>query len=280
MPPPTAMPPGFAPGSGVEANATGYAAISARVGYPAWRTQNSTAYFEPLSGGSVSVELVSGPNAGREMTFVPSSGDGAGTGDPASDYMRVISENGEPLVAVIETETESGNIYDSSADVLYAYRSTEGMTENMPLTGKASYYGTAIGYGPNRFSMLEKQSGSFSADVDFGSATLNGKFSSSQNSVEFEGAIAGNTFNSVAGTIAYSPVGETQDFTYTLGKERYTIERQVSPDPSYANQENSNIEGAFYGDAASSIAGTYVIDGNDRNDMIGAFAGDLLNPQP
>ncbi len=282
MPPPTVMSPGFAPApggsSGAEANATGYAAISEPYVDPLSIEGDSTAYFEPLPDGSVSVEIVSGPKVGREMTFIPSSGDGDGTENAASDYMRVINENGEALVAVIESEYET--FLGRKANVLYAYRSKEGMTANMPLTGKASYYGTAIGYGPDRYRPILKQSGDFSADVDFGSATMNGNITAGRNKLVFNGAIAGNTFNSIPGQIAYSPAGEAREVMDTLGGSSYPIEKPVSPDPSYANQENSKIEGAFYGDAASSIAGTYVIDGNGRNNMIGAFAGDLLSPQP
>ena len=262
--------PGRGGNTGGPSNAIGYAAVTA---FPQeWQSDSSTALFQPNQDGSVSVKIVSGPLAGQETIFTPSSGDGSS--DSASDYMRVMSEDGERLVAVIASERGSDDSY------YYAYRTTEGLTDNMPLSGKATYQGPTFGYGKDQYGRLTTQEGSFYADVDFGAASLDGNISAGGNRVTFDGAIAGNTFSSVDGSIAYSPAGLTEEMTLPFGPSPTTIQVPVSPDPNYANQTNSKVEGAFYGDSAASMGGTYVINGSVQGNMIGAFTAGRGDIQP
>ncbi|AQZ50093.1 transferrin-binding protein-like solute binding protein [Martelella mediterranea] len=219
--------------TGEPSNATGFAAVSA---YPKdWESGSSRALIQTKDDGYVSIKIAAGPLAGQEFILPPLSPDG--TSDAASEYMRVLSEDGQPLVAVIDAER--GNYPDS---FLYAYRFTEGLTENMPVSGKAKYQGTAFGYSAVSFGTVSSQEGTFSAEVDFASSSLQGNISTGGRNAQFDGAITGSTFSSDS-----LPAG-------------------------------SKVEGAFYGDNASSMGGTYLFNGD--NEMIGGFTASRGPIQP
>ncbi len=254
--------PGMPPDEQVPSNAVGYAAIVGNGG-SSWTSENSEAFFKQNSDGSVTVKLTEGPYAGEERTFTPSNGN-SGSGDQAAAYMTTYSLDGNPIVAVIDAH----DVPDNDA-AYYAFRSTEGLTENMPTAGFATYRGEHSGFAVQPDGPSGAISDVFAATVDFGEGTLYGSIypAGPDRRISFDGTINGAEFNSDPGTIAlfeteYSPAG---------------LNRLHHNDTSVINQNTSAIEGAFYGDAAKTMGGTFVINGQGAKEgthLIGGFKAD------
>ncbi len=255
---------GGSSGGGMMPNALGYsAAVTFDDGANEWRSEDSKALFTRNDDGSLTVQILEGAYAGEERTFTPRSGDG-GSGGQAEAYMTTYSLDGDPIVAVIDA-------YDVSDDdiALYAFRSSEGLTENMPTTGRAIYHGEHSGFAFQSDGSSGAISDTFGATVNFGEGTLYGSIypDGPNQRISFDGTINGAEFTSDPGTIAlfeseYTPSG---------------INRIYDDDTSVINQNTSAVEGAFYGDAAKAMGGTYVIDGQGAKEgahLIGGFKAD------
>ncbi|AMM86325.1 hypothetical protein AZF01_19945 [Martelella sp. AD-3] len=178
--------------------------------------------------------------------------------------MTTYSLDDDPIVAVIDAYDVSDN------DVaLYAFRSSEGLTENMPTTGRAIYHGEHSGFAFQSDGSSGAISDTFGATVNFGEGTLYGSIypDGPNQRISFDGTINGAEFTSDPGTIAlfeseYTPSG---------------VNRIYDDDTSVINQNTSAVEGAFYGDAAKAMGGTYVIDGQGAKEgahLIGGFKAD------
>ncbi|TNB49760.1 transferrin-binding protein-like solute binding protein [Martelella lutilitoris] len=188
----------------------------------------------------------------KTLTYYPEAGTAS---DGAEVFMTIRTEDGKPLLAVIDA------VYDPELEGYYAYRSTEGLTENMPQNGTASYTGSIDGFATTDISSMYLDRGGFYADVDFGDSSLKGRISGWKNSVSFDGAINGSEFKSIPGTIALAAGVNSE--TVDIGPPGYTttVTRPVAASTSFADQSASSVEGAFYGDAAKAMAGTYAIEG-------------------
>ena len=254
---------GCSGGGGVMPNALGYsAAVTFDEDTNEWRSEDSDALFTRNDDGTITVQILEGAYAGEERTFTPRSGDG-GSGGQAEAYMTTYSLDGDPIVAVIDAHDVPDN------DVAYyAFRSTEGVTENMPTTGYASYRGSQSGFAVQPNGPSGAIDGPFSAHVNFADATLYGGINvSTGNTINFNGTIDGAQFKSDQGKI-----GLTEIYESPYG----TIYNRIN-DTSVIDQNTSQVEGAFYGDAAKAMGGTYVINGQGAKEgthLIGGFKAD------
>nr|WP_272213339.1 transferrin-binding protein-like solute binding protein [Marinicella sp. W31]MDC2879290.1 transferrin-binding protein-like solute binding protein [Marinicella sp. W31] len=221
-----------------------------------WQSEDSKALFTRNDDGTLTVQILEGAYAGDERTFTPRSGNGGSNGQ-ATAYMTTYSLDDDPIVAVIDAHDVPGN--DAA---YYAFRSTEGLTENMPTEGYASYNGSQSGFAVQAAGSSGAIDGPFSAQVDFAHGTLFGRIGVTPgNSVDFRGTIDGAEFKSDPGKIALTKIYGSQYAYHT----------------SVIDQNTSQVDGAFYGDAAKAMGGTYVINGQGGKEgthLIGGFKAD------
>ncbi|MBB4121175.1 transferrin-binding protein-like solute binding protein [Martelella radicis] len=266
--------------SGPAHNAIGYSAVVDESGETiGWQSGDASAMVTPNDDGTVTVRITEGAYAGEERTFTPSS-DSGGAGGQATAYMTTYDFDGDPISAFIAARTDADDKF-----AFYAFRSTEGLTRNMPTSGKAQYQGEHTGLATNSDGTSAAINDLFVASVDFSDATLTGDiypaYPSGPNRehvykvVSFDGTINGAEFQSDRGTIAFS------EFVTTPGSPTKNI---YGRDTSVIDQNTSAVEGAFYGDAAAAMGGTFVIDGQgalEGNHLIGAFKaerGEISQP--
>nr|WP_272213741.1 transferrin-binding protein-like solute binding protein [Marinicella sp. W31]MDC2879691.1 transferrin-binding protein-like solute binding protein [Marinicella sp. W31] len=216
---------------------------------------SAAANIQMNGDGTVGVEITDGPDAGETALFYPDgAGYSANLGDGAEAYMRlgyfaVDGIKDGPVVALIDADTWDGN------EVAMAFRSTDGMTAlaDMPLSGSARYSGQNLGAAALPGEYLDYVNGAFNANVNFGSGQLAGAMGTQVGDLTFDATISGSEFTSNANSIA------------------------VGNDYLNVDQANSSVNGAFYGDRAAGIAGTYKVNGARANrgaGMIGTFVGE------
>ena len=255
-------------------NAIGYSAVVDESGETiGWQSSDASAMVTPNDDGTVTVRITEGAYAGEERTFTPSS-DSGGAGSQATAYMTTYDFDGDPISAFIAARADADDKF-----AFYAFRSTEGLTRNMPTSGDAHYRGEHTGLAINADDTSAAINDLFLADVDFSDATLSGTIYPAgpgaeqiYRSVSFDGTINGAEFQSDRGTIAFT---ET-DWGAPNGPNRIHVR-----DTSVINQNTSAVEGAFYGDAAAAMGGSFVIDGQgalEGNHLIGAFKADRDGP--
>ncbi len=242
-------------GGPIAPNALGYYADFDTWNEAVTGSGSASANIQMNGDGTVGVEITGGPDAGETALFYP-DGDGytANLGDGAEAYMRlgyfgVDGIKDGPVVAFIDADTWDDNV------VGLAFRSTDGMTApgDMPLNGRATYSGQHLGAAAIPGEYLDYIDGSFNANVDFGSGQLAGAMDTQVGDVTFQATIAGSEFNSNANSIA------------------------VGNDYLNVDQANSRVNGAFYGNRAAGIAGTYQVNGARADDgagMVGTFVGE------
>jgi hypothetical protein len=138
-------------------------------------------------------------------------------------------------------------------------------TANMPITGSATYSGTAIGQLSPSSGGYDILSGTMTASANFATRTVNGSMSLNANGDNIANATNSGFWNTVTWNQA---VIAGNHFAGTVSAPATGVNSVIA---SEAMQ--GNVAGAFYGPQANEIGGAFNLAGANGSTSLGAFGG-------